>query len=202
MASRRFHRRTATKVRNGKVQHKNRHQLTATLKLTISRQSPRPGFRHVLAKKDVQEFIDLIPDWPKLSDSLEGVVLSGGDEGADGSYQSFHHERTGLIHLEAWPEDLWIYLLEDYFRNHIAIFERLGVSHDFDEKWVFCRFTSAQAKAFMLLHVFLHELGHHVDRTTTRSRREPKRGEDFAEQFAMKRFDAMFQAYCRRFGKP
>jgi hypothetical protein len=24
-----------------------------------------------------------------------------------------------------------------------------------------CRFTEAQARAFMLLHVFLHELGHH-----------------------------------------
>jgi len=53
---------------------------------------------------------------------------------------------------------------ERYFESHVEIFEWLRVSRDNVPGAILCRFTEAQARAFMLLHVFMHELGHHFDR--------------------------------------
>jgi hypothetical protein len=46
------------------------------------------------------------------------------------------------------------------------------------------RFTEGQARAYQLLHILPHELGHHHDRITTRSRRRSARGEPYAEAYA------------------
>jgi hypothetical protein len=157
-----FDRRTATKVRNGRVQQKNRHLPTGLEGYVLDRQSPGRGFRHVVSKRDVQAFIDLIPDWPKLSQRLERIVLASPST-SDGEYAFYHREETGAIFLTAWEEDLWVELSRGYFDAHQSIFEKLGVSYDGAGENVFCRFTEAQARAFTLLHVFMHELGHHHD---------------------------------------
>ena len=44
--------------------------------------------------------------------------------------------------------------------------------------------TEGQARAFQLLHVFLHELGHHHDLITTRRQLRGGRGEAYAERYA------------------
>ena len=58
----------------------------------------------------------------------------------------------------------------------------------------------AQARAYTLLHVFLHELGHHHDRMTSKGQKSTKRGEPYAEAFALRHFHLLFQPYFRRFG--
>ena len=116
-------------------------------------------------------------------------------------YQFFHREETGAIYLSAWREDLWVDLDAPYFDYHERIFEKLGVSHDRGDDCVTCRFTEAQARAFMLLHIFMHELGHHYDRSNQKHFGSSK-GEDYAERFANSRFDQLFPAYVRVFGHP
>lgn len=167
----------------------------------LDRESPGRGFRHIITKRDVQQFIDLIPDWPRLSERLERIVLAASGDGCDGLYVFYDQEDSGEIELKAWPEDLWMEIGLPYFTAHRNHFERLGVSYDLHEDSATCRFTESQARAFMLLHVFLHELGHHFDRTTQKHFGTSK-GEDYAEHFANSRFEQLLPAYERVFGHP
>jgi len=82
-------RRTATKVVNGKVQRKNRSQLTSCSQTVIDRRSAGPGYCDVLSKRDLYTFIDLIPDWNKLSQRLERIILASPDPGDDASLQFY-----------------------------------------------------------------------------------------------------------------
>ena len=196
-----FNRRTATKIKDGRVQRKNRHLPTGLRGYVLDRESPGRGFRHVVSKRDVQAFAEIIPDWHKLSQRLERIVLDRCSSSHDGEYAFYHREETGAIFLGAWREDLWIELSRSYFDSHRAIFERLGISFDLADGNVSCRFTEAQARAFMLLHVFMHELGHHHDRMNQKHR-DSSRGEDYAERFATSRFDQLYPAYISVFGDP
>jgi hypothetical protein len=196
-----FNRRIATKVKDGRVQRKNRHRPTGHDGYVLDRESPGREFRHVVSKRDVQGFIDIIPDWPRLSERLERIVLASPRDGLDGAHEFYHREETGAIFLHAWRDDLWTDLTTAYFNSHQQIFEVLGVSYNRQDNCVTCRFTAAQARAFTLLHVFMHELGHHYDRIHQKHRCSSK-GEDYAERFATSRFDQLFPAYVHVFGHP
>jgi len=196
-----FNRRTATKVKGGRVQRKNRHKPTGQDGCILYRESPGRGFRHVVSKRDLQAFIDIIPDWERLSERLERIVLSTAKDGCDAEYDFYHREETGGIFLRAWREDLWVELSADYFDAHEGILAKLGVSFDRRETIVLCRFTESQARAFMLLHVFLHELGHHHDHSRQKHLGATK-GEDYAEKFAVSRFGLLLPEYVRVFGDP
>jgi hypothetical protein len=196
-----FNRRTAIKVKNGRVQPKDRHRPTAHEGYVLDRESPGRGFRHVVTKRDVQTFIELIPAWDRYSRRLERIVLARYDDGCDGLHKFYHREETGAIFLHAWREDLWTHLSLPYFDDHRDIFQRLGVSHDRLKSSVACRFTEAQARAYVLLHVFLHELGHHYDIIQQKHLGSSK-GEDYAEQFALRHFDQLLPDYVREFGDP
>ena len=63
------------------------------------------------------------------------------------------------------------------------------------------KITEAQARAFMLLHIFMHELGHHYDRIHQKHT-DSSKGEDYAERFANVRFEQLFPEYVRAFGHP
>jgi len=154
-----------------------------------------------VSKRDVQAFIDIVPGWERFSERLERVVLASPGSGCDGEYAFYHREETGAIFLHAWREDLWTELAVPYFDAHQTIFERLGVSFDRAENGVTCRFTEAQARAFMLLHVFMHQLGHHYDHIHQKHLGSTK-GEDYAERFAASHFEQLFPAYVRVFGHP
>lgn len=196
-----FNRRTATKIKDGRVRRKNRQRPTALQGYVLDRASPGRGFRHVVSKRDLQAFTEILPDWHKLSQRLERIVLDRRSSSCDGEYAFYHREETGAIFLAAWREDLWVELSLGYFAAHRTIFERIGVSFDLAKDAVICRFTEAQARAFMLLHVFMHELGHHHDRMNQKHR-DSTRGEDYAERFATSRFDQLYRSYVKVFGDP
>jgi len=196
-----FNRRTATKVKDGRVQRKNRHRPTGHNGYILDRESAGRGFHHVVTKRDVQAFIDIIPEWQRFSERLERIVLASHNNQDDGAHEFFHREETGAIFLHAWPDDLWREFVTPYFEAHQKIFERLGVSYDRLEDGVMCRFTETQARAFMLLHIFMHELGHHFDKIHQKHIGSTK-GEDYAERFATNRFEQLFPAYVRVFGNP
>ena len=196
-----FNRRSAIKVKDGRGQRKNRHRPTGHDGYVLDRESPGRGFRHVVSKRDVQSFIDIVPSWDRFSERLERIVLAAPGDNCDGAYEFFHREETGSIYLHAWREDLWIDLTVPYFDYHQHIFDRFSVSYDRQEDCVTCRFTEAQAQAFMLLHIFMHELGHHYDRIHQKHL-DSSKGEDYAERFATSRFDQLFPSFVQVFGHP
>ena len=198
---RRYNRRTAMRVKQGKVKRCNRHLPTGLRGYTLDRRSPLRGFRHVVTKRDVQAFIDIIPDWHQLSERLDRIILTSSRSESDGCYTFYPSDQLSVISLHAWPRDLWMEIPESYFEPHKGVFAELGVAHDKAKETVLCRFTEAQARAFMLLHVFLHELGHHHDRLRQRDRGSTS-GEDYAEDFANERFRQLYPDYLRVFGNP
>jgi hypothetical protein len=97
----------------------------------------------------------------------------------------------------------WV-LRPDWCADHEDLLDRLGVPIDFDEEAgeLHCHWTRSTARAYQLLHVFVHELGHHIDRMTSRGQRESSRGEDHAEQYAWSFEAVIWENYCAEFGVP
>jgi hypothetical protein len=235
----RYHRRTAPKVIDGKVQRQNNWRFsevdyTATHQIKIERYKPRPGYRHLVSPTDVSAFLALLPDWRELSIGLQRVIL-------DDDVSCFGWHRPTTIAVCAWPAGLDYVFTPDFFHAHSTIFRRMGIScrpvvlperatcpKCFDAlestDWEVCRFckgsladayrdadtdapnlrylgafTETSAQAFLLVHVLVHELGHHHDRMTSPSRRDCTRGEPYAEEYARRYEDRIWPAYCRVF---
>ena len=240
----RYNRKTSPKVIGGHVQRKNNHKKTARLGYVVDRVSPSRGFIHVVSKKEIHDFFEIIPDWFEISEGIESIFLAGEDEYTDGYYRHFTNDDTGCIWLCAWPKDLWIEHTDCYYQEHSWIFEILGVVCESTEKevesealsscennisvkeqaesaldtelidesldkterqkkteiiWT-CYFTPLQAKAFTLMHVFLHELGHHVDKLRSPKQNRMRGGEEFAENYAKRRFFELWNDYETKFG--
>jgi hypothetical protein len=197
----RFHRRTAPKVRHGRVQKQNNWQRTPGLfdpkpHLTIRRERPRPGYRHVLFQQDIERFIALIPEWAELSRGVNVILLDGRRTDCDGWYD------TGVVALTAVQREMSYPLCPDWYADHRRFLDRIGLRVEGPPDDPVAHWTDTTMRAYQLLHVFLHELGHHHDRITTRSRREPARGEDYAEQYAWAYEGLIRERYVAEFGWP
>src|SRR5262245_150062 len=146
-------------------------------------------------KRDVERFIELLPDWEELSEDLDAIVLAPGDE----DRQGWHY--PGVVAVCAWERDLSIRLGAGFVKEHEEILNRLDVPIDERRHGAhLVRFTEGMVRAFQLMHVLLHELGHHHDRITTRSRRIASRGEGYAERYANRYADSLWEAYADEFG--
>ena len=156
----------------------------------IYRKHPGVGHRHVLMVRHVRDFLSILPDWEALSVGLNAIFLAPERAGCDG----FH--RPGLVAICAQPRNLsQLVLNPDYVHRHRDIFDRLGVPIEETEAGHLVHFTELTLRTYQLLHVFLHELGHHHDRMTTRSQRRASRGEGFAEIYARSRAEAVWARY-------
>jgi len=206
-----YNRKQSPKVIGGQVLRKNNHTKTARLGYVVDRVRPGKGYRHIIRKKDVHDFIELIPDWEKICDGVESIILDSGDEWADGYYQHQYNEGTGVIWITAWNDELWRKFSDSYFLEHHWLLQKLKVVNDrlveIDEEtkeevisWR-CYFNEAQAKAFTLLHILLHELGHHVDKMRSRNKDACSGGERFAENYANRNFEKIWPGYLQRFGE-
>jgi len=156
-----IHRRTATKVRNGRVLKKHNWRLdpddynvVPQSEIRLVRRRPCEGSRHLVSIAQLRTFVGLLPDWDEVAVGLDAIVLDSADDCA-GSYA------PGVV-LEV-------------------------------------RWTEPQARAYQLLHILPHELGHHHDRITTRSRRRSSRGEPYAEAYANRVLEQVFPSYARAF---
>jgi hypothetical protein len=86
-----------------------------------------------------------------------------------------------------------------WYYEHADVLELLGVKvWKVGPRWV-AQWTEDQARAYQLLHVFLHELGHHADRMSTRSGRCAARGEAYAEQYALELAAYLWDDFTRVF---
>jgi hypothetical protein len=197
-------RKSAPRVKGGRVQKKNNWSLTGDYYITpqalpvVDRLDPGPGYRHLLYRKDIHVFVGLLPDWQELSIGLNAVVLAPGSWGDDGSYSV--PRGGGVVTLTAWPRDLWEEVSTEYAVGHRDILDRLGVETKSQGDWVLLKWTESQARAYQLLHIFLHELGHHHDRMTTRRQANTSRGEPYAEAYARKYEGLIWDRYLAALG--
>ena len=100
----------------------------------------------------------------------------------------------------AWDRELWIPTLQSGVEEHRWILERLGVEVRAGRGGSTVCWTEPTARAYQLLHIFLHELGHHHDRVTTRSKSSAARGESYAEAYANRYAAQIWDAYETEFG--
>jgi len=197
----RFHRKTTPKVAEGTVQKKNRTDLSPTACSPVSggpavqRLKPGFGYRHVLRQRDVTDFLRLLPDWERFSEGLNAVLLAPGNRRCDGWH------RPGVVAVCAWERGLWREMTWEGYRQHRCLFDRLEVPCEpTGDGYVVCRFTEAAVRAYQLLHVLLHELGHHHDRMTTRSQADTCWGEGYAEGYAWEHERPVWDRYVAAFG--
>ena len=196
------HRRTATRVRDGRVQKKqnwalDRHDYFALQQdeIRIDRRNPGKGYRHLVTVEQLRAFIRLLPEWDELAIGLDAIVLDAYDPTA------FGRHREGIVMLSAWERSLWTRYSSRFVEQEAELLRLLDVETrplrgDRQE----LRWTEAQARAFQLLDVLPHELGHHHDRMTSRRQRRIGRGEPYAERYAERVREAIWPEYGRRFG--
>ena len=194
-------RKTAPGVKNGRVKKKNRHERTPNYwntrqpELVVDRERPGRGYWHLLRKSDVVRFVGLLPDWEELVVGLDAIVLAHGSSRLDGFY------RDGVIAISAWDREMAQVWTVEGADEHSDVLDLVGVKREPHERGVLCTFSVDSARAFQLCHVFLHELGHHVDNMSSKGTC-PDRGEPFAEAYAVRRGGAIWTRYCDTFGCP
>lgn len=196
------HRRTTPRVRLGHVEKK--HNWTPDRgdyfamrqdEVHIDRMRPGAGFRHLVTVAQLRELIGMLPDWDEVAAGLNAIVLDAGSTHLMGWC------RGAVVGVCAWEQELWWTGCDPWFeREHRAILDALGVERRPAGEVVHVRWTESQARAFQLLHILPHELGHHRDRMTSRRRRTCGRGEPYAEDYANTVLEAVLPAYEARFG--
>jgi hypothetical protein len=168
--------------------------------LQMVRHAPGPGHVHVVDEHDVRRFLDLLPDWSTLRRGIHAIVLDHGRHDFDGCYR-----HDGVIVLTSWPDEMVRELSLSYYEEHRQVFERIGVPSEIvtepvpasgaaPERFARCWFEPHTARDYLLMHVFLHELGHHHDWRTLR-RNSIDRGEDYAEAWAVARERELWPRY-------
>jgi hypothetical protein len=211
-------RKTTPRVKGGRVQKKDREGRTAPDGYTLGaslqtvRHAPGPGHVHVLDEHDVRRFLDLLPDWSTLGRGIHAIVLDRADD-FDGCYR-----HDGVIMLASWPEEMVRDFYLPYFEEHREVLERIGVPWEIvtppaperasepdpgglvppdspPAPYARCWFEPHTARDYLLMHVFLHELGHHHDHRTLRRSGSIPRGEDYAEAWAIERERALWPRY-------
>jgi hypothetical protein len=197
-------RKSAMRVRDGRVAKKNNwvpdhrdYYARPQSEIQIERGHPGPGSRHVVTVAQLREFIDLLPDWDELATGLEAISIYEGGHGWLGM------SNPGVVVITAWEQDLWWPEIEAIWVAQVSeLLDLLGVEIVPSSRGVErleLRWTESQARAFMLLDVLVHELGHHHDRMTTRGKDAP-RGEPYAMAYAKRVQAEVWPEYCRRFG--
>ena len=196
--------RQTPKVVDGRVQRKNRwdhYAKTYPIRegsdpIPIVREPAVRRARHLVSEHELRTFIRLVPDWPSYSDGIRCLVLGDGDD------DSYGWHNVGVICINAWYGELETLWSNEFFQEHAVVLDRLLVpcepGQPDDE--VLVKFTRKTAAAFLLMHVLLHEVGHHYDRMRTKKQTHAPGGENFAENFGNELADRMWPAFFRAFG--
>jgi hypothetical protein len=126
---------------------------------------------------------------------LNVITLAAGSDSCDGWY------KPGIVAVCAWPRELSSKADLTWYVDHCLFLERIGVPVERDaDSEVVCHFSEPTARAYQLLHVLLHELGHHHDLMTTQSRNDCGRGEPYAEKYAYRHEALVWERYLNDFG--
>jgi len=215
-------RRSAMKVRNGRVSKKNSWRLDRgdyralpQAEIRLDRRRLPDGSRHLITIAQLRRFITLLPNWNEVAVGLDAIVL-------DSRIDCAGWCTPGVVAVCAWDRELWDWWSADMVEEHDHILELLEVERvpidqsaeyrelvgdlealgvrpprrgpDIELRW-----TEAQARAYQLLHILPHELGHHHDRITSHRGRRAGRGEPYAEAYANRVLDEIWPSYAREF---
>ncbi len=195
-----FNRKTTPKVKGGQVCKKNNWKDTPNYWNTpqeipqLDRERPGRGYRHLLKQNDLLYFISILPDWDELSKGLDAVLLAHGGQNADGWYTQ------GIVAICAWERGLWRKVDKKWYAEHEGVLKRFKVPYVEKGSWIECQFTEKSVRAYQLVHVFLHELGHHHDRINTEFQTATARGEGYAENYALQYERVIWDRYEEVFG--
>lgn len=195
------HRKSAMRVRDGRVVKKNNwkpargdYYARPQHEIVIERVDPGPGYRHVVTVRQLRDFIALLPDWDELAIGLDAISIWRGNPSWMGM------SNPGVVVITAWEKELWWTDTSRAWLDDVDdLIEALGVEVIGEQEPYEVRWTEAQARAFMLLDVFVHELGHHHDRMTSRGDDAPG-GEPYAVEYARRVRAEVVPEYLRRFG--
>lgn len=121
------------------------------------------------------------------------ILLSRGQKGTDGWYAGT------VIAISAWERDPWRSFDAEYYHEHRELLDKIGVPCAKNGSGYLCEFTDATIRAFQLLHIFIHELGHHYDRITSHRRAEAGRGEYYAENYALQYQEYIWRRFIDNF---
>jgi hypothetical protein len=197
---RHYNRRITPQVKLGQVQRKNRWGLTPNYYNTpqkypvFDKEKPGKGFVHLIRKQDLFDFIEILPDWGNIAVGLNAVVLSAGD------YNCMGWHNFGVVGIAAWEKEIeWDDCSQDFYEDHKDILDKLNVPCTEKKEGYLIGFDKDTAKAFQLIHIFIHELGHHHDRMNTKSKKSAARGEGYAELYAKKYEDVIIEEYMTTF---
>ena len=145
-----------------------------------------PAFVRPCTAGDVRETLERLPE--RFLRGLRGVYLLGGTARQERACRGdlFHYGCYGgrKVYLHAFPREL----LESHYRrpprpHAMQAYRRAGaVWEEVADGWV-CRFDRPSLRAFYLLDVLVHEIGHHADRRNVH--KNDRRAERFAEWFAV-----------------
>ncbi len=180
-----FPRKTTPKQIGGKPTKKNNHKPTPNYwntfqdDIIIDQKKPGLGYKHFLKKRDVIQFLELLPNKDHILEHMDAIILDRGHPFRDGVYYN-----NGVISLHAWSKEMDIECSAHYYSEHKDLFDRLGISATLKDEYYTCEFNEDQIKAYQLLHILTHELGHHIDRMLTKRKFSSARGEAFAEDMA------------------
>jgi hypothetical protein len=210
------------RVRDGRVLKKNNWRLDAgdyralpQGEIRLDRRRPSDGYRHLMTIADLRRFVALLPDWDEVAIGLDAIVLDSATDCAGWC-------GPGVVAICAWPHDLWDWWTPEMVDEHREILdllqvERVPVEESREHRELLdelaalavrakavpgaleLRWTEPQARAYQLLHILPHELGHHHDRITSRARRTAGRGEPYAEAYAHSVLERVWPAYARAF---
>lgn len=161
--------------------------------LLIRREPPGKGFHHFLNRKIVRSFIELLPQWTDITRGLDYILLARAEPGCDGWYDG------KVVAISAWEQDCWRSIPSDYYAEHRLVLKRLNVETVKIGQNYLCKFNPSSVRAFQLIHVLLHELGHHFDRISSSSGRASSRGELYAEKYAACYEEMIWERYGDRF---
>ena len=192
-------RKSAPGVKGGKVQKKNRAASSPDVYLhdfdsiVVQRIRPAKGFYHAVTPTDVRRFIRLIPDWDVVAAGIRAVILTPGDDDCYGRYHN-----AGIVKLDAWPRDESAYVP---MRKEWLV-RAMGIDLPHEGFGWSLRLGREQVRCFLLMGTFLHEIGHHVDRMSTRSRADASSGEPFAIDYEHRLQREIWDAFVREFGVP
>jgi hypothetical protein len=191
-------RKSAPGVKGGKVQKKNRQELSPDIyehdfeHIVFQRMRPLKGYYHAVTVTDVKRFIAIVPDWEEVAANVRAIVLTPGHPWRAGSYNE-----VGVIKLDAWPKfaPIWVGETDRW------LLEQMGLEVK-SEGLTEVGLNRSKVRCYQLLGTLLHELGHHADRMGTRRKRSCANGEPFAVAYEHRRQRELWDAYVREFGAP
>jgi hypothetical protein len=122
-----IHRRSAMKVRDGRVLKKNSWRLDpgdyralAQSEIRLDRRRPPDGARHLITIAELRQFLALLPDWDEVAVGLDAIVLDSATDCAGWC-------GPGVVAICAWPHDLWDWWSSAYSARSAAMKRRPGV---------------------------------------------------------------------------